>query len=96
MATTQHLIPVPGLRRIGLEPAQPPNLHLDCGVWRASCPGCGFELAEGRRQDRVERKAAPPVLPHLPAPNGEVAGPPAPGARRPATVGPARRRPERS
>jgi hypothetical protein len=33
-------------------------LHLDCGIWRASCPGCGYELAEGKRQDLVERKAA--------------------------------------
>jgi hypothetical protein len=24
----------------------------------ASCPGCGFELPEGRHQDWVERKAA--------------------------------------
>ena len=56
MATTHHPIPVPGLRRVGLED-QPVALHLDCGVWRASCTGCGYELAEGRRQDRVERKA---------------------------------------
>jgi hypothetical protein len=27
--------------------------HLGCVLL-----GCGFELAEGRRQDRVERKAA--------------------------------------
>jgi hypothetical protein len=53
----QHLIPVPDRRRIGLE-EQAVALHLDCGIWRASCVGCGFELAEGRRQDRVERKAA--------------------------------------
>jgi hypothetical protein len=57
MATTDHLIPVPGLRRVGLDP-ESFALHLDCGIWRASCTGCGFELAEGRRQDRVERKAA--------------------------------------
>jgi hypothetical protein len=50
----------PFLDRPGLDPApvQPPALHLNCGRWIASCPGCGFELAEGRRQDRVERKAA--------------------------------------
>ena len=36
---------------------RPPALHLDCGIWRASCPGRGYELAKGRRQDRVERKA---------------------------------------
>jgi hypothetical protein len=59
MATKDHLIPAPGLRRVGLDPT--PNrvaLHLDCGIWRASCTGCGYELAEGRHQDRVERKAA--------------------------------------
>jgi hypothetical protein len=33
-------------------------LHLLAGWWRASCTGCGYELAEGKRQDRVERKAA--------------------------------------
>ena len=44
-------------RRVGLSNPQPFALHLDCGVWRASCPGCGYELAEGRRQDKVERKA---------------------------------------
>ena len=58
MAKTDHLIPVPGLTRVGLDPVQPAALHLDCGIWRASCPGCGYELAEGRHQDRVERKAA--------------------------------------
>ena len=46
-----------GRRRVGLQD-QPVAFHLDCGIWRASCPDCGFELAEGRRQDRVERKAA--------------------------------------
>jgi hypothetical protein len=33
-------------------------LHLLGGIWVSSCPGCGFELAEGRHQGRVERKAA--------------------------------------
>jgi hypothetical protein len=28
------------------------------GRWVAFCPECGFELAEGKHQDRVERKAA--------------------------------------
>jgi hypothetical protein len=54
----QQLIPVPGLTRVGLDDARTFALYLDCGIWRASCPGCGFELAEGRHQDRVERKAA--------------------------------------
>ena len=51
------IIPVPGRRRVGLPDPDPFALHLDCGVWGASCTGCGYELAEGRRQDRVERKA---------------------------------------
>jgi hypothetical protein len=58
MATTDHLIPVPGLRRVGLDAVPEPNLHLLAGWWTASCPTCGFILAEGRRQDRVEREAA--------------------------------------
>jgi hypothetical protein len=61
MAATHHPIPVsPFLDRPGLDPApvKLPALHLNCGRWIASCPGCGFELAEGRRQDRVEHKAA--------------------------------------
>ena len=59
MATKHHPITTPpGFHRVGLDPARPPALHLDCGVWRASCPGCGYELAEGKRQDRVERKGA--------------------------------------
>lgn len=50
--------PVPGLRRVGLDPGPTFALHLDCGSWRASCTGCGLELAKGRHQDRVEHKAA--------------------------------------
>ena len=58
MAKSDHLIPVPGLHRVGPDPAPEPfAFHLDCGVWRASCTGCGCELAEGRRQDKVENKA---------------------------------------
>jgi hypothetical protein len=51
----QHVTPIVvplGQRRVGLDPT--PNrfaLHLDCGIWRASCTGCGYE-------QRVERKAA--------------------------------------
>jgi hypothetical protein len=60
MATTDHptIVTPLGRRRVGLDPEPTIALHLDCGIWRASCTGCGFELAEGRRQDRVERKAA--------------------------------------
>lgn len=56
----QHksLIPVPGLRRVGLDPQPEPNLHLHAGWWQAACPTCGYVMVEGRRQSRVERKAA--------------------------------------
>jgi hypothetical protein len=52
MATTHHPIPVPGL-----DPEPTFALHLDCGVWRASCPNCGYEVASGKRQEQVERSA---------------------------------------
>jgi hypothetical protein len=60
LATTHHPITVPpGRRQVGLDaPAKLPALHLVDGRWIASCPDWGCELAEGWRQDRVERKAA--------------------------------------
>ena len=61
MAATDHPIPVsPGLHRPGLDPGpEPPAaLHLLDGRWIASCPTCGYQLAESWRQDRAERKAA--------------------------------------
>jgi hypothetical protein len=58
MVHRQSLIPVPGLRRVGLDPQQPePNLFLVAGWWQAACPSCGFTLVEGRRQSKVERQA---------------------------------------
>jgi predicted RNA-binding Zn-ribbon protein involved in translation (DUF1610 family) len=33
-------------------------LHLLAGLWLASCPDCGFELASSRDQARCERAAA--------------------------------------
>ena len=41
-------------------PAVPPAaaLHLLHGVWAASCPTCGFQLASARSQARCERRAA--------------------------------------
>jgi hypothetical protein len=33
-------------------------LHLLHGLWSASCPECGFELARSRDQAKVERAAA--------------------------------------
>jgi hypothetical protein len=42
---------------------QPPALHLLDGRWIASCPTCGFQLAEARSQARCERSAARRVCP---------------------------------
>jgi predicted RNA-binding Zn-ribbon protein involved in translation (DUF1610 family) len=39
-------------------PAVPAALHLLHGVWAASCPTCGFQLASARSQARCERRAA--------------------------------------
>jgi hypothetical protein len=35
-----------------------PALHLLGGIWVASCPTCGFQLATARTQERCERRAA--------------------------------------
>ena len=35
-----------------------PALHLLAGLWVASCPACGFQLASARSQARCERRAA--------------------------------------
>jgi hypothetical protein len=37
---------------------RPPALHLLAGLWVASCPACGLELASARSQARCERRAA--------------------------------------
>ena len=37
---------------------QPPALHLLAGLWVASCPACGFQLATARSQARCQRRAA--------------------------------------
>jgi hypothetical protein len=42
---------------------RPPALHLLAGRWLASCPGCGYTLAEGRSQARAEREAARRLCP---------------------------------
>ena len=47
-----------GRRRVGIDPEPTIALHLHLGRWTASCSCCGYELAEGRHQERVERKAA--------------------------------------
>jgi hypothetical protein len=39
-------------------PTRPqPALHLLHGLWVASCPVCGFELATARTQARAERRS---------------------------------------
>jgi len=41
----------------------PLALHLLHGVWVASCPSCGFQLAAARSQQRCERRAARRLCP---------------------------------
>ena len=33
-----------------------PSLHLVHGLWSASCPGCGYQLATARSQERCDRR----------------------------------------
>jgi NAD-dependent SIR2 family protein deacetylase len=51
--------PIPASTQAKPEPA----LHLLGGIWVASCPMCGFQLATARTQARVERRAARRVCP---------------------------------
>jgi hypothetical protein len=45
-------------------PTRPqPALHLLHGLWVASCPVCGFELATARSQARAERRSRQRVCP---------------------------------
>jgi hypothetical protein len=37
-------------------PQPAPALHLLHGRWIASCPGCGFQLASARSQERCDRR----------------------------------------
>ncbi len=37
-------------------PAATPALHLLNGLWAASCPSCGYQLATARTQARAERR----------------------------------------
>jgi hypothetical protein len=39
-------------------PASPPALHLLRGIWIASCPTCGYQLATARTQEGCERRAS--------------------------------------
>ena len=49
-------------RGAALDPEQP-ALHLLAGLWVASCPTCGFQLASAQSQARCERRAARQVCP---------------------------------
>jgi len=44
-------------------PRPAPALHLLHGIWVASCPSCGFQLATARTQQRCERRSARRVCP---------------------------------
>jgi len=45
-------------------PTRPqPALHLLNGLWVASCPTCGFQLATARTQARAERRSRRRVCP---------------------------------
>jgi hypothetical protein len=46
-----------------LDGDQPAALHLLAGLWVASCPTCGFQLASAGSQARAERRAARQVCP---------------------------------
>jgi hypothetical protein len=51
-------VPGPEDRGPALDDARPPALHLLAGLWVASCPTCGFQLASAQSQARCERRAA--------------------------------------
>jgi hypothetical protein len=44
-------------------PQPAPALHLLHGLWVASCPVCGFQLATARTQARCERRSARRICP---------------------------------
>jgi hypothetical protein len=45
-------------------PTRPqPALHLLHGLWIASCPTCGFQLATARTQQRAERRSRRRICP---------------------------------
>ena len=68
----KSLIPVPGLRRVGLDPAPELNLFLVAGWWQAACASCGHVLVEGRSQAKVERRSRGVFCP-ICTPGGEAA-----------------------
>jgi hypothetical protein len=46
-----------------LDDGRPAALHLLAGLWVASCPTCGFQLASAQSQARAERRAARTTCP---------------------------------
>jgi hypothetical protein len=59
-----HPAPYPTASSQPVTPARPaPALHLLHGLWVASCPSCGFQLATARSQARAERRGARRVCP---------------------------------
>ena len=56
-------VPTPEDHRPSVDDERPPALHLLAGLWVASCPSCGFQLAQARSQARAERHAARTTCP---------------------------------
>jgi hypothetical protein len=50
-------IPHPAEDGSALDGHQPAALHLLAGLWVASCPTCGFQLASATSQARAERRS---------------------------------------
>jgi hypothetical protein len=50
-------MPGPEDRGPALDHEQPAALHLLAGLWVASCPACGFQLASAQSQARAERRS---------------------------------------
>ena len=55
-------MPGPEVHGHALDDEQP-ALHLLAGLWVASCPACGFQLASAHSQARCERRAARTTCP---------------------------------
>jgi hypothetical protein len=61
-----HHEPFEEVSRMHPNPTRPmpePALHLLGGIWIASCPTCGFQLATARTQPRCERRATRRLCP---------------------------------
>jgi len=58
-----HQAPYPTRLATPTPPATAPALHLLHGLWVASCPTCGYQLATARTQARCERRGRRRVCP---------------------------------